>query len=73
MYGGFSNEWCANRDLEYGDCPESDRISRNDIPRLRQYYLSMDIDFSKIPKITTITNVEANDIATQTLFEQVQQ
>jgi hypothetical protein len=49
MYGGFTNEWCANRDLEYGECPETDRISRNDIPRLRQYYLSMDIDFSKIP------------------------
>jgi uncharacterized protein YfiM (DUF2279 family) len=48
MYGGFSNEWCANKDLEYGDCPEVDRRS-TDIPRLRQYYLSMDIDFSKIP------------------------
>ena len=48
MYGGFNNEWCANRDLEYGDCPEEERRS-TDIPRLRQYYLSMDIDFSKIP------------------------
>lgn len=48
MYGGFDNKWCVNKDLEYGECPPDDRRS-TDIPRLRHYYLSLDVDFTKIP------------------------
>lgn len=49
MYGGFDNIWCANKDQKTGDCPPESIIDRSDIPRIRQYYLSMDVDFSKIP------------------------
>jgi len=49
MYGGFENRWCANKDLETGECPPEDIIDRSDIPRLRRFYLSADIDFTKIP------------------------
>jgi len=49
MYGGFSNKWCANADIEGADCPPDQLIDRSDIPRLRHYYLSLDVDFSKIP------------------------
>jgi hypothetical protein len=49
MYGGFENKWCANKDQESGQCPEEEIIDRSDIPRLRHYYLSLDVDFTKIP------------------------
>ncbi len=49
MYGGFENKWCANKDKEFGECPPDEIIDRSDIPRVRQYYISADIDFSKIP------------------------
>jgi hypothetical protein len=49
MYGGFENTWCANKDKDVGDCPPEEFIDRRDIERIRQYYLSVDIDFSKIP------------------------
>lgn len=40
MYGGYKNEWPAN-------APEF-RLSDADYPRYRQYYLSLDIDLSRI-------------------------
>lgn len=40
MYGGFENIWTT-------DDPAT--INRTDIPRKRQFYLSPDIDFTKIP------------------------
>jgi hypothetical protein len=49
MYGGFDNKWCANKDLEVGDCPAMDIIDRSDIDRNRQFYISLDVDFTKIP------------------------
>ncbi|HEY0433853.1 MAG TPA: hypothetical protein VGC95_08275, partial [Chitinophagaceae bacterium] len=40
MYGGFRNLWTA------GDAGLP--VDRTDIPRIRQFYLSPDIDFTKI-------------------------
>lgn len=60
MYGGFENKWCANKDSEFGDCPPEYIIDRSDIPRIRQYYVSWDIDFTKIP---------TNKPALKTFFE----
>jgi hypothetical protein len=39
MFGGFENKWSDNAGNE---------IDRSDIPRKRQFYLSPDIDFTKI-------------------------
>lgn len=44
MYGAEENRWCSG-----GDCPPNAWIDRSDIPRLRQYYLSLDVDLSRIP------------------------
>ena len=49
MLGGFENKWCANKDSETGDCPPESIVDRSDLPRIRQYYVSWDIDFTKIP------------------------
>ncbi len=44
LYGAEENRWCSS-----GDCPPNAFIDRSDIPRLRQYYLSLDVDLSRIP------------------------
>ncbi|MCO5234452.1 MAG: YfiM family protein [Chitinophagales bacterium] len=54
MYGGFENRWCANKDKEVGECPPDEILTPKDyvgvdIPRVRQFYISWDIDFTKIP------------------------
>ena len=41
MYGGEDNTWDSNKD-------KIKDIDRTDIPRLRQYYLSLDIDLTRI-------------------------
>jgi hypothetical protein len=46
MYGGFSNSWCGDGEDDLQDC---DNILTADVTRARQYYLSMDIDWTKIP------------------------
>jgi len=40
MLGGFANNWTDGNGLY---------ISRSDVPRVRQFYLAPDIDFTKIP------------------------
>ena len=40
MYGGFENSW-------YDD--NGNLVDRTDIPRFRQFFLSPDVDFTKIP------------------------
>ena len=40
MYGGFENKWTDKNGVS---------INRTDIPRTREFYLSPDIDFTKIP------------------------
>jgi hypothetical protein len=50
MYGGFENRWCDIEYLELRECPEDQiNTSAADIDRVRQFYLSLDIDFTKIP------------------------
>ncbi len=41
MYGGEDNTWDSNKN-------KIKDIDRTDIPRLRQYYLSLDIDLTRI-------------------------
>lgn len=50
MYGGFENRWCDLEDTELANCP-ANHINNLaiDVPRTRQFYLSLDIDFTKIP------------------------
>jgi hypothetical protein len=48
LYGGFENTWCGDSEFKSEDCPDGLLIDRRDIPRVRQYYLSLDIDFTKI-------------------------
>ncbi len=49
MYGGFENRWCNLDDTELHDCPDSEiNNSAFGIERTRQFYLSLDIDFTKI-------------------------
>lgn len=61
LYGGFENRWCATSGLGVEACPESQIVDRTDIPRLRQYYLSLDVDFSRIhsrkPWVRTLLEV----------------
>ena len=50
MYGGFSNTWCNIDGVEVSDCPPEDiNHSAEHIERVREFYLSFDIDFTKIP------------------------
>lgn len=51
MYGGFSNtSYCNIEGVSVSDCPESEiNTSAANIDRVRQFYLSLDIDFTKIP------------------------
>jgi hypothetical protein len=49
MFGGFDNYWCEDAAVSPEDCsPESLIDYRNDIERIRQYYLSFDIDLTAI-------------------------
>lgn len=48
MFGGFQNKWCATPGTDPDLCPPQDLIDRSDIPRYRQYYLSLDVDLTKI-------------------------
>ena len=41
VFGGYGNTWTKNG--------ESFRLSQDDYPRVRQYYLSLDIDLTRIP------------------------
>ena len=47
LYGGFENEWCADSDVKPEDCDPSYLIT-TDVPRQRQYFLSLDLDLTKI-------------------------
>ncbi|MEZ5009224.1 MAG: DUF2279 domain-containing protein [Chitinophagales bacterium] len=49
MYGGFENRWCNVDGVEIHDCPASEiNTDAVGIDRTRQFYLSLDIDFTKI-------------------------
>jgi len=49
LLGARANRWCRLSGISPEDCDPVDLIIRDDIPRLRQFYLSPDIDFRKIP------------------------
>lgn len=48
LYGGFDNRWCLQRDVEYCDCDPAMRVERKDIRRYPQFYLSLDVDLTRI-------------------------
>lgn len=48
MYGGFSNQWCQTPGVAYCDCDPSQQVSRTDVRRYPQFYLSLDIDLTRI-------------------------
>src|SRR5690606_38068363 len=48
MLGGFENKWCLSDDGKYETCPDALKVDRTDIERYRQYYLSLDVDWTKI-------------------------
>ena len=58
LYGGFENRWCSDGDvLDIDDCPEEMIIDRSDIPRYRQYYLSFDVDLTRIPTNSRVVKI----------------
>ncbi len=48
LFGGFENKWCTDGLSGIADCPPDRLVDRSDIPRIRQYYLSLDVDLSRI-------------------------
>lgn len=49
MYGGFTNKWCSKpKDAAWDEAACKDVQNRHDMNRYSQFYLSPDIDFSKI-------------------------
>lgn len=48
VFGGFGNSWCDDPLISPEHCPDSLLIDYTSIPRLRQWYLSPDIDLSKL-------------------------
>ncbi len=48
LYGGFENKWCPDPEISPEDCPPEMLITRTDIDRYRQYYLSLDLDLTKL-------------------------
>lgn len=51
MLGGHENKWCASAtsDIDISNCDPSDIVVADDMQRIRQFYLSADIDWTKIP------------------------
>ncbi|GIV34027.1 MAG: DUF2279 domain-containing protein [Chitinophagales bacterium] len=49
LLGGFANRWCAQpQSLSYCACLPENRIDRSDVQRYAQFYLSLDVDFTRI-------------------------
>jgi hypothetical protein len=52
MFGGFKNRWSKNDlsgDQDLDDVDPADIIDRSDIQRLKRFYFSFDIDWTKLP------------------------
>ncbi len=50
MYGGFDNKWCDVEGVGLKNCPEGSLQNASiEYPRMRQFYFSADIDWTKIP------------------------
>lgn len=48
LLGGYENKWCSNPGLAPGNCDPANLTDRTDIPRYRQWFLSPDIDLTRI-------------------------
>jgi len=49
MLGGFENTWCSEPQATgYCDCEEANRVDRSDIERYPQFYISFDVDFTRV-------------------------
>jgi len=48
LLGGRFNYWCSDTDIAPEDCPLAQQIDFSYLPRGSQFFLSPDIDFSKI-------------------------
>lgn len=49
LLGGYENKWCPDPTMKPEDCPPELLIDYSDeIERYRQFYLSVDVDFSQI-------------------------
>ena len=49
MFGGFENKWCYDpAESSFHNCAVDNQVDRSDIPRYKQFYLSLDVDFTKI-------------------------
>ncbi|MDX2002470.1 MAG: DUF2279 domain-containing protein [Chitinophagales bacterium] len=61
LYGGFENRWCKDSNTDVLDCDPANVVDRTDVRRYPQFYLSMDVDFTKIktrsPVLKSLFNV----------------
>ncbi len=49
MLGGFENKWCSDpQSVPYCDCSDANKADRTDIERYPQFYLSLDVDFTRV-------------------------
>lgn len=49
MLGGFENKWCSDpQSVPYCDCADANKVDRTDIERYPQFYLSLDVDFTRV-------------------------
>jgi hypothetical protein len=48
LLGGFQNAWCSDDNIKPEECHTESLINYNHIDRYRQYYLSVDFDFTQI-------------------------
>lgn len=60
LYGGFENRWCDDPLVLPEDCPMNDLHDRTDILRMRQYYLSLDVNWSRIKTNSSLMKVLLN-------------
>lgn len=48
LLGGYENKWCPDPNMKPEDCPPELLIDYSEIERYRQFYVSVDVDFSQI-------------------------
>ncbi|HXH18610.1 MAG TPA: DUF2279 domain-containing protein [Chitinophagales bacterium] len=49
MLGGFDNRWCSEpQQTPYCECSDANKADRSDIERYPQFYLSLDVDFTRV-------------------------
>lgn len=49
LLGGFENKWCTGPQTQsYQHCDDAHRVDRSDIARYPQFYLSLDVDFTRV-------------------------